>query len=64
MIVKDKDRKWVEHFPPMPTKRYWTAAVTTKQHLIVAGAWEEWAIQLSEHSGSDGHSNSSLVNSS
>ena len=29
--------KWVEHFPPMPTKRYCAAAVTTKQHLIVAG---------------------------
>ena len=29
--------EWVEHFPPMPTKRSNTAAVTTKQHLIVAG---------------------------
>ena len=36
-IVNDKDKKWVEHFPPMPTKRDNTAAVTTKQHLIVAG---------------------------
>ena len=36
-IVNDKDKKWVEHFPPMPTKRYCAAAVTTKQHLIVAG---------------------------
>ena len=35
--MNDKDKKWVEHFPPMPTKRYNTAAVTTKQHLIVAG---------------------------
>ena len=31
------DKKWIEHFPPMPTKRSHTAAVTTKQHLIVAG---------------------------
>ena len=31
------DIKWMEHFPPMPTKRSNTAAVTTKQHLIVAG---------------------------
>ena len=36
-IVNNEDQKWVEHFPPMPTKRYDTAAVTTKQHLIVAG---------------------------
>ena len=36
-IVDDRNKKWVEHFPPMPTKRYNTAAVTTKQHLIVVG---------------------------
>ena len=36
-IVKDRDQKWVKHFPPMPTKRSDTAAVTTEQHLIVAG---------------------------
>ena len=36
-IVDDGNKKWVEHFPPMPTKRCRTAAVTTKQHLIVAG---------------------------
>ena len=31
------DDKWVEPFPPMPTKRSHTAAVTTQHHLIVAG---------------------------
>ena len=36
-IVNDKDQKWVEKFPPMPTKRCDTATVTTKHHLIVAG---------------------------
>ena len=36
-IVDDRNKKWVEHFPPMPTKRLYTAAVTTQQHLIVAG---------------------------
>ena len=36
-IVDDRNKKWVEHFTPMPTKRYNTASVTTKQHLIVAG---------------------------
>ena len=36
-IVDDRNKKWVEHFPPMPTKRRYTAAVSTKQHLIVAG---------------------------
>ena len=36
-IVSDNHQKWVEHYPPMPTKRSDTAAVTTKQHLVVAG---------------------------
>ena len=31
------DEKWTEHFPPMPTKRSHTTAVTTNQHLIVVG---------------------------
>ena len=26
--------RWEEHFPPMPTKRYGTVAVTTTQHLV------------------------------
>ena len=33
------EKKWVEHFPPMPTKRWCTAAVTTRRHLIVAGGY-------------------------
>ena len=43
-VSKDKKKlmsivgdMWVEYFPPMPTKRHYTAAVTTKQHLVVAG---------------------------
>ena len=36
-IVNDLDKEWMQVFPPMPTKRSHTAAVTTKQHLIVAG---------------------------
>ena len=34
------DQKWVEHFPPMPTPRSRTAAVTTEKHLIVAGVYQ------------------------
>ena len=30
------ERKWVEHFPPMPTKRYATAAVCSGTSLVVA----------------------------
>ena len=30
---------WRERFPPMPTKRQWTAALHTGMHLIVAGGW-------------------------
>ena len=36
-IVNDRDKRWEEHFPPMPTRRCYAAAVTTRQHLIVAG---------------------------
>ena len=35
-----KKRKWVEHFPPMPTKRKLTAAVCTGKALVVAGGEE------------------------
>ena len=31
------DEKWTEKFPPMPTKRWVTAAVYSGKHLIVAG---------------------------
>ena len=31
------ERKWVERFPPMPTKRYGTAAVCSEKSLVVAG---------------------------
>ena len=30
-------KKWVEHFPPMPTKRFHVAVVSTEEYLIVAG---------------------------
>jgi hypothetical protein len=33
--------EWKEIFPPMPTKRSSAAAVTTKEHLIVAGGYGE-----------------------
>ena len=35
-ILNDGDT-WMEMFPPMPTKRCSTSAVSTKRHLIVAG---------------------------
>ena len=37
IFVKGRESVWEEHFPPMPTKRYNTAAVSTMRHLIVAG---------------------------
>ena len=38
LIGDDVDTKeWKEYFPPMSTARYFAAAVTTSQHLIVAG---------------------------
>ena len=35
------ERKWIEKFPPMPTKRYFVTAVCTGTALIVAGGWGE-----------------------
>ena len=35
-VVHERNTKWAEHYPPMPSKRRCTTAVTTNQHLIVA----------------------------
>ena len=41
LVGEDKKRrKWVEHFPPMPTKRKLTATVCTGKALVVAGGEE------------------------
>ena len=39
-----RGRMWSQHFPPMTTKRYWTAAIYHSRSLIIAGGL-----------GSDGH---------
>ena len=39
-----KDRKWVEHFPPMPTSRYWLTAVCRCKTLIAAGGYDDGRI--------------------
>ena len=31
---------WIEHFPPMPTKRWLTIVVCSVRHLLVAGGSE------------------------
>ena len=36
-LLSLRDKKWVERFPAMPTKRYSAAAVTQGHYLIVAG---------------------------
>ena len=43
-------RKWVERFPPMPTKRYGTAAVCSGKSLVVAGGggWDNNALHVVE----------------
>ena len=46
LVSRMGDRGWVEHFPPMPTKRWKTAAVTTKQYLVVVGGKKETSSQL------------------
>ena len=37
LLSRMGDRKWTEHFPPMPTRRWKTAAASTDRYLIVAG---------------------------
>ena len=36
-LKEEGGKKWVEQFPPMPTKRKYTAAVSTGKILVVAG---------------------------
>lgn len=36
-LMGEKDRKWLPHFPAMPTKRWNTAVVCSGNYLIVAG---------------------------
>ena len=40
-LMEDGGRKWVEHFPRMPTKRKRTAVVCSGKALVVAGGWRE-----------------------
>ena len=47
LVSQIGDRGWVEYFPPMPTKRWKTAAVYTEQYLVVAGGKNESTSQLS-----------------
>ena len=39
-------RKWSEHFPPMPTKRYGTAIVCSGRSLVVAGGKTDYSTIL------------------
>jgi hypothetical protein len=47
LVSRMGDRGWVEYFPPMPTKRWKSAAVYTEQYLVVAGGKRESMFQLS-----------------
>ena len=40
-------RKWSEHFPPMPTKRHFTAVVCSGRSLVVAGGVGDTYTRLS-----------------
>ena len=41
LMEEDGENKWVEHFPPMPTKRALTATMSTGKVLVVAGGYGE-----------------------
>ena len=40
-LLSFTDSEWTEEFPPMPTKRYWTIAVTYSSSIIVLGGETE-----------------------
>ena len=46
LVSRMGDRGWVDYFPPMPTKRWKSAAVTTELYLVVAGGKKETTLQL------------------
>ena len=46
MGKKGGRREWVEHFPPMPTKRDLTAVVCSEKALVVAGGLQEGGTKL------------------
>ncbi len=37
LVGDGSERRWEEHFPPMRTKREWTAVVCSGKHLVVMG---------------------------
>ena len=41
LVEKSGRWKWVEHFPSMPTRRMFTAVVSTGKALVVAGGYGE-----------------------
>ena len=47
LTEEGRDRKWVETFPPMPTKRSLTCAVSSGAALIVIGGDEYRSVKLS-----------------
>ena len=46
LVEKGRKKTWVEHFPPMPTKRALTAVICSGKALVVAGGWEEGGTPL------------------
>ena len=46
LVEKGGRWKWVEHFPSMPTRRMFTAVVSTGKALVVAGGYGERYITL------------------
>ena len=46
LMASDHDKKWVEHFPPMPMKRRRTCAVSSGTVLIVIGGQGEKRLEL------------------
>ena len=46
LVEEGVRREWVEHFPPMPTKRELTAAVCSGKALVVAGGEGEGLTKL------------------
>ena len=46
LVSRIGNRGWTEHFPPMPTKRWKSAAISTDRHLVVAGGKKDTSSHL------------------
>ena len=62
LMGEQRDKKWQPHYPPMPTKRYCTAAICSGHSLIVAGGnGGQYKVEVLDTATQQWHIASSLI---